>query len=109
MRRAPGGGSPSSATCGNSAKPPRSCTAALATALANANIDLVFTAGPSMRHLHEALPESLRGGHAVDADAIAILVRDALRSGDLALVKGSAGSRMGRVIKAIEQAAQGKE
>jgi UDP-N-acetylmuramoyl-tripeptide--D-alanyl-D-alanine ligase len=83
--------------------------AALATALGEWNIDLVFTAGPSMRHLHEALPESLRGGHAVDADAIAILVRDALRSGDLALVKGSAGSRMGRVIKAIEQAAQGKE
>jgi len=83
--------------------------AALATSLNDWNIDLVFTAGPSMRHLHEALPASRRGGHAGDADAVAALVREALRAGDLALVKGSAGSRMGRVIKAIEQAAQGKE
>jgi len=83
--------------------------AALAESLNEWNIDLVFTAGSMMRHLHEALPESRRGGHAVDADGAAALMRDALRSGDLALVKGSAGSRMGRVVKAIEQAAQGKE
>jgi len=71
------------------------------------NIDLVITAGPTMRHLHDALPERRRGGHAADADAARILVRKSLRAGDVVLVKGSAGSRMGSVVKAIEQAQPG--
>jgi UDP-N-acetylmuramoyl-tripeptide--D-alanyl-D-alanine ligase len=79
--------------------------AGLADAIEQWNIDLVFTAGPTMRHLHEALPESRRGFHATDADAASGPVRDALRAGDVVLVKGSAGSRMGRVVRAIEQSA----
>jgi len=80
--------------------------AALAEPLGDARIDLVFTAGALMRHLHDVLPASRRGEHAADSDVAARLVRDALRAGDLAMVKGSLGSRMGRVIEAIEQAAR---
>lgn len=80
--------------------------AALAETLAEWRIDLVFTAGPLMARLHQALPASMRGGHAADSDEAAGQVCSALRPGDLVLVKGSLGSRMGGAVKAIEEAAK---
>ncbi len=77
--------------------------AGLASALFAANADQVFTAGPLMRHLHDVLPESLRGGHADDSYALAALVAAAARPGDIVLVKGSAGSRMGAVVAALRR------
>ncbi|EME69202.1 UDP-N-acetylmuramyl pentapeptide synthase [Paramagnetospirillum caucaseum] len=77
--------------------------ASIAAAAESWNIDLVFTAGPLTAHLHEALAEQRRGGHAADADAVARLVKAALRPGDVVMVKGSAGSRMGRVVNALAE------
>ena len=67
---------------------------ALAGPVAEAGVDLVFTCGPLMRALHEALPASLRAAHAPDSAALLPLVRASLKSGDVVLVKGSLGSRM---------------
>lgn len=78
---------------------------ALAQTLVENRIDLVYTAGSLMRHLHEALPQDRRGGHAANADEAASRVVKALKPGDVIMVKGSAGSVMGRVIKALEQTA----
>ncbi len=64
-------------------------------------IDLVFTAGSGMENLWQALPRHMRGAHAADADTLAPLVLDALQPGDVVMVKGSAGSRMGRIVEAI--------
>ncbi|MBF0333436.1 MAG: UDP-N-acetylmuramoylalanyl-D-glutamyl-2, 6-diaminopimelate--D-alanyl-D-alanine ligase, partial [Alphaproteobacteria bacterium] len=75
--------------------------AALAAPLAERGIDLVFTAGARMRTLHEALPKSQRGGHAESSDLLAPAVKAALLPGDVVMVKGSAGSRMGRVVKVL--------
>jgi UDP-N-acetylmuramoyl-tripeptide--D-alanyl-D-alanine ligase len=63
-----------------------------------AGIDLVFTAGPLMAALDAALPANKRGGHRTDAEALAPLLRAQLRSGDVLLVKGSLGSRMGVIV-----------
>ncbi|MDR3435787.1 UDP-N-acetylmuramoylalanyl-D-glutamyl-2,6-diaminopimelate--D-alanyl-D-alanine ligase [Telmatospirillum sp.] len=76
--------------------------AGLAETLVERRIDLVFTAGALMRHLHDALPADRRGGHADNADAAAVEVGRALRAGDVVMVKGSAGSAMGRVVKVLE-------
>jgi UDP-N-acetylmuramoyl-tripeptide--D-alanyl-D-alanine ligase len=75
--------------------------AGLAGTLANWNIDLVFTAGPLMGHLDETLPSDRRGGHAASADEVSPLVARTVKAGDVVMVKGSAGSRMGRVVKAL--------
>jgi UDP-N-acetylmuramoyl-tripeptide--D-alanyl-D-alanine ligase len=82
--------------------------AGLAPALAAAQADLVFTAGPLTRHLHDALPDAMRGAHAADSEALAAAVAASVRPGDIVLVKGSAGSRMAAVVSAL-QALAGKE
>ena len=66
--------------------------------------DIVFTCGPQMAALHAALPAEKRGGHAVDSAALAPVVAGALRAGDAVLVKGSLGSRMAVVVRAIRGA-----
>ncbi len=75
--------------------------AALLPPLRRNGIDLVFTAGPAMAHLFDALPADMRGGHAADSTALKPLVTAAVRAGDVVAVKGSAGSRMGVVVEAL--------
>ncbi len=72
--------------------------AELAPAVLEHGIDLVFTAGPLMQGLHDALPPERRGAHAADSAALIDVLRAVLRPGDVLLVKGSLGSRMGRVV-----------
>jgi UDP-N-acetylmuramoyl-tripeptide--D-alanyl-D-alanine ligase len=82
-------------------------SAALHAALAPdaAKADLVFACGPEMARLYALLPPARRGGHAADSEALAPLVRDALRPGDVVLVKGALGSRMAVVVRALTESA----
>jgi UDP-N-acetylmuramoyl-tripeptide--D-alanyl-D-alanine ligase len=75
--------------------------AALAGPLRQNGIDLVFTAGPMMAHLFAALPAAMRGGHAENSLALAPLVAATVRPCDIVSVKGSAGSRMDVVVRAL--------
>jgi UDP-N-acetylmuramoyl-tripeptide--D-alanyl-D-alanine ligase len=74
----------------------------LAEAIEAARIDLVFAAGPLMRHLFEALPVSHRGGVADTAAELIEPLTRILRSGDAVMVKGSNGSRMGRIVEVLK-------
>ncbi|MBX6327265.1 MAG: UDP-N-acetylmuramoylalanyl-D-glutamyl-2,6-diaminopimelate--D-alanyl-D-alanine ligase [Pseudolabrys sp.] len=74
---------------------------ALASPLVAAGVDLVFCAGPLMRSLWEALPSGLRGGYAGSAAELEAAVLGAVRGGDALMVKGSLGSRMGMIVKAL--------
>ncbi len=67
--------------------------------------DMVFTCGTLTQRLHESLPQRIRTVHADDSAALAPAVVAALRPGDAVLVKGSLGSRMARIVAAIDAAA----
>ena len=73
--------------------------AELARDLEAAGIDLVYTAGSLMAHLHNALDLARRGSHAPDAESLTDILRTEIRAGDVVLVKGSLGSRMGPIVR----------
>ena len=70
--------------------------------LAN-SVDLVFCCGPLMKALWQALPAGRRGGYAEDSAALEPQVLSAIRGGDAVMVKGSLGSRMGPIVKALQR------
>jgi UDP-N-acetylmuramoyl-tripeptide--D-alanyl-D-alanine ligase len=75
--------------------------AALAQSVLDDGIDLVFCSGPLMRALWEALPAAHQGSYAETAVALEPQVVAAVRDGDALMVKGSLGSRMGPIVKAL--------
>lgn len=74
----------------------------LADAVSANGIDLVFTAGPLMRHLFEALPVAARGVAALNSADLVDPVLSVLRPGDAVMVKGSNSIRMGRIVEAVK-------
>jgi UDP-N-acetylmuramoyl-tripeptide--D-alanyl-D-alanine ligase len=68
---------------------------------AEAGVDLVFCAGPLMKFLWDALPPTRRGGYAETAAALAPHVVQAVRPGDVVMVKGSNGSKASAVAEAL--------
>ncbi|MBI3516415.1 MAG: UDP-N-acetylmuramoylalanyl-D-glutamyl-2,6-diaminopimelate--D-alanyl-D-alanine ligase [Proteobacteria bacterium] len=83
--------------------------AGLAPALAQQPIDLVFTAGALMRHLHDALPPTRRGAHAASTAELVASLIGALADGDVVLVKGSLGSRMSVIVNALVALESGED
>ncbi|HEY0300292.1 MAG TPA: UDP-N-acetylmuramoylalanyl-D-glutamyl-2,6-diaminopimelate--D-alanyl-D-alanine ligase [Rhizomicrobium sp.] len=81
---------------------------ALAQPLAAAHIDLVYCSGPLMHSRWEALPSGRRGGYAETAAQLEPAVLPAIRAGDVLMVKGSFGSKMGPIVKAFERQYSGR-
>ena len=75
--------------------------AALAQDLSRENVDLLFGAGPLTRHLFDAAPAARRGAWAASAADMRPALIQALRGGDVVMVKGSNGSRMGPLVAAL--------
>jgi UDP-N-acetylmuramoyl-tripeptide--D-alanyl-D-alanine ligase len=73
----------------------------LAGAVEAAGIDLIYTAGPLMRHLHDCLPSGRRGSWAVSTEELAPILIAALAPGDVLMIKGSLGSRMADIVKPL--------
>ena len=74
----------------------------LAGVLEQNRVDLLFGAGPLTRHLFDALPPHKAGAWAVDAASLEPLVAEALRPGDVVMVKGSNGSRMHALVAGLK-------
>lgn len=70
--------------------------------LADAKIDIVFCAGPLMKSLADRLPVEILGRHAETSDLLMPFVVEAVRAGDVVMVKGSLGSRMGPIVEKLK-------
>ena len=75
----------------------------LAEPLAEHKIDLVFCSGLQMRNLYDALPSNRRGGYASDSSALEPQVLEAVSVGDAIMIKGSFGSKMAPIVKALQR------
>jgi len=69
--------------------------------------DKVFTAGALMQLLYDALPETMRGAHMPQAVDLLPVLRKELQSHDILLIKGSHGSKMYELVKALKNMTQG--
>ncbi|MBL4906306.1 MAG: UDP-N-acetylmuramoylalanyl-D-glutamyl-2,6-diaminopimelate--D-alanyl-D-alanine ligase [Sneathiella sp.] len=68
------------------------------------SIDMVYAAGPNMRHLSDALPDDLNGGYATGSSELVQPLLAVIRDGDIILIKGSLGSKMKVVLDALKAA-----
>jgi UDP-N-acetylmuramoyl-tripeptide--D-alanyl-D-alanine ligase len=73
----------------------------LARAIEAADVHRVYLAGDHMKALWERLPEPRRAAWAPTAEALAPLLREAVRAGDVVMVKGSNGSQASLIAKAL--------
>ena len=66
------------------------------------HVDSLYAAGPLMNHLWKKTPAKQRGAYADNSADIRDGLLDELRAGDVVMVKGSLGSRMGPLVDAIK-------
>jgi UDP-N-acetylmuramoyl-tripeptide--D-alanyl-D-alanine ligase len=74
----------------------------LKTAVDEAGVNVVFACGPLMQHLYDALPQSIQGGYALSSAELGANLANALSPGDVVMVKGSNGTRLGPIVTALK-------
>jgi len=79
----------------------------LAEPIEAAGLDMVHTAGPEMKALHDSLPQSRRGLWRETAAALAAEADVLAGAGDVVMVKGSNGSKASLVAKALAALGEG--
>jgi UDP-N-acetylmuramoyl-tripeptide--D-alanyl-D-alanine ligase len=80
--------------------------AALAEPVAAAGVDRVFLAGPAMRALWDVLPQARRGAWRDTAEALGLDLLDALKPGDVLMIKGSKASKAAHLVDVLLAADQ---
>jgi UDP-N-acetylmuramoyl-tripeptide--D-alanyl-D-alanine ligase len=75
--------------------------AAIAENIESANTDLVFCSGPRMKHLWDALSPARKGAYAPTSRELAPHVVNVVQAGDVIMVKGSNGSKMAEIVRAL--------
>ena len=75
----------------------------LADAVTGNEVDLVFCSGPLMKSLWDALPSGRRGGYADTSAALEPEILGAIAANDAVMIKGSLGSRMSPIVKALRR------
>jgi MurE/MurF fusion protein len=71
--------------------------------LESSGIDLVLACGPLSKHLFDALKPSMRCFYAENSQALEAGVFKIIRAGDVVMVKGSNGSKMGQIVAALKE------
>ncbi|GAB2204161.1 UDP-N-acetylmuramoylalanyl-D-glutamyl-2,6-diamino pimelate--D-alanyl-D-alanine ligase [Roseibium sp. ROS1] len=71
--------------------------------ITDADIDAVYCAGPHMHALWKLLPHDLRGHYCEEAKDLEDVLLGDVRSGDVVMIKGSLGTRMGPLVEALKK------
>ncbi len=69
--------------------------------LLDAKVDKVFAAGSHMRFLWDDIPADIKGAYAPDAISLEQNLIEAVQPGDVVMIKGSKGSRLGPLVDAL--------
>ncbi|MEG6509117.1 UDP-N-acetylmuramoylalanyl-D-glutamyl-2,6-diaminopimelate--D-alanyl-D-alanine ligase [Methyloligella sp. 2.7D] len=72
-----------------------------------AGVDVVFACGPLMGALYRDLPPAKQGAYAAASGELALRVVQALQPGDVVMVKGSFGSKLGPLVEALQNHLKG--
>ena len=75
----------------------------LAAAIDAAAADVLYACGPNMAHLWNKVAAGRRGAHAATSEELKATVVGDVRPGDVIMVKGSLGSRMGPLVDALTE------
>jgi UDP-N-acetylmuramoyl-tripeptide--D-alanyl-D-alanine ligase len=78
--------------------------AELAGPVDDAHADVLYACGPLMEHLWAKTPASRRGAHAETSKGLRDILVSSLHAGDVVMIKGSLGSRMGPLVEALKAA-----
>jgi UDP-N-acetylmuramoyl-tripeptide--D-alanyl-D-alanine ligase len=71
-------------------------------AIRTAKIDKVVACGPHMRKLYDVLPPELQAGWTPTSEGIRQTLLDLVQGGDVVMIKGSNGSKMGMLVAALK-------
>nr|WP_069094320.1 UDP-N-acetylmuramoylalanyl-D-glutamyl-2,6-diaminopimelate--D-alanyl-D-alanine ligase [Methyloligella halotolerans] len=75
----------------------------LAKFIDEAGIDIVFASGELISALYDVLPEGKKGGYASEPGELVPRVLDAIRPGDIVMVKGSYGARLAPLVTELKR------
>lgn len=78
--------------------------AALADTVKACAIDQVYCVGPLMKNLFDALPSTVQGMWSENSKQLAAPLVQSLRAGDIVMIKGSLGSKMGVLVEKLKEA-----
>lgn len=73
----------------------------LKASLVDAGLDKAYLCGPMMHHLWECLPKEMQAGYGERSEDLIVLLKEDLQPGDMVMVKGSLGSRMGVIVASL--------
>ena len=66
-------------------------------------VDVLYAAGPLMRNLWDAVPTAKQGAYAASSLELRHQLLAQLHAGDIVMIKGSLGSKMGLVVEALRE------
>ncbi len=77
--------------------------AELAEQVIGARVDIVFACGEHMAQLWDKIPQAMRGAYSPSAAGLRDELVNEIRGGDVVMIKGSLGSKMGPLAEALEK------
>jgi len=77
--------------------------AGLAPLVESLGVDLVFLCGQHMQHLWETVSNERRGAYSATSKDLTKSLLESVRPGDVVMIKGSLGSRMGLIVSELSK------